>query len=791
LLIVLFVIFMAEQLVTMVMLFSARRFFMDGLEQKEMRFFLAVIVLTTSSMAMAQNVLVEAESFTNPGGWSLDTQFIREMGSPYMLAHGLGRPVADATTTVEFPETGSYQVFVRTMDWVARWKAEGQPGRFQVLVDGKPLTETFGTTGAEWNWQSGGTVQIDQRSVTLSLHDLTGFDGRCDAIFFAKADSETARTGPPNDKEPLSSWRREQLGLKAEPTKREGYDLVVVGGGYSGMGAAISAARMGCKVALIQDRPVLGGNGSSEVRVWAMGNIRRGKYPRIGEIIEEFADKATKSPGRAEEFGDDLKEQVVRAEKNIDLFLNHHAYAVKTEKNHIVSITAFNTRTSEHSEFIGRLFADCTGHGTVGFLAGADWDMEDKGRMGMSNMWAWDELKEPTEFPATPWALDLTMDDFPYPRDHHGQWFWESGFDKDALGDSEAIRDWNLRAVFGAFNAMKNRDGADKHKTAVLTWVAYIGGPRESRRLMGDLILTQDDIVAKKEFPDGCVPSTWSIDLHYPKDQYAKKFPENPFISIAVHDQRIDRNYGYPVPYRCFYSRNIDNLFMAGRNISVTHEALGTTRVMKTCGMMGEVVGRAASICVFHECTPREVHDRYLAELVDLLRLPGKARRNTVYEKVEIPQDAMALAGPYGPPSGLDPKTLGGIVIDDREAEKTGEWTEGQGLKGYVAYGYVYSSAGNGSIRFPFEIPDAGRYEIRVSWLPHENRAKKARVVWTVNGKAQETTVNMTEAAPLENGFYSLGTVTVKAGAKGSVELFTKDAGGNVHADAVQIVPVK
>ena len=576
-----------------------------------------LLVALHCSAVSAMDVLVEAESFTDPGGWSLDTQFIREMGSPYMLAHGLGKPVADASTTVEFPETGTYNVFVRTKDWVAQWKAEGQPGRFQVLVDGKPLGETFGTTGAEWNWQPGGTIEITKTSVTLGLHDLTGFDGRCDAIYFTKSKSL-----PPNDTQPLSDWRREQLDLKAEPTKRDGYDLVVVGGGYSGMGAAISAARMGCKVALIQDRPVLGGNGSSEVRVWAMGNIRRGKFPRIGEIVEEFADRATKSPGRAEEFGDDLKEAIVKAEKNIDLFLNHHAYAVKTEKNHIVSVTAFNTRSSEHSEFFGKLFADCTGHATIGFLANADWDMEDKGRMGMSNMWAWDEVKEPTTFPETPWALDLKMDDFPYPRDHHGQWFWESGFDKDAIGDSESIRDWNLRAVYGAFNAMKNRDGADKHKTAILTWVAFIGGPRESRRLMGDLILTQDDVVSKREFEDGCVPSTWSIDLHYPKDQYAKKFPNNPFISIAVHDQRIDRQYGYPVPYRCFYSRNIDNLFMAGRNISVTHEALGTTRVMKTCGMMGEVVGRAASVCVYNECSPREVHDRYLAQLIDLLKLP-------------------------------------------------------------------------------------------------------------------------------------------------------------------------
>ena len=757
-----------------------------------MRYLLALLFISLCSHnVLAKDLLVEAESFTNPGGWSLDTQFIREMGSPYMLAHGLGKPVADASTTVEFAETGTYKVFVRTKDWVARWKVEGQPGRFQVLIDGKSLTETFGTTGVEWGWQHGGTVEIAQKSATIALHDLTGFNGRCDAIFFTKADSAVATTGPPNDKEPLSDWRREQLELNAEPTKRDGYDLVVIGGGYSGMGAAISAARMGCKVALIQDRPVLGGNGSSEVRVWAMGHIRRGKFPRIGEIIEEFADKATKSPGRAEEFGDDLKEKVVRAEKNIDLFLSHHAYAVKTENNHIVSITAFNTRTSEHSEFFGRLFSDCTGHGTIGYLANADWEMEEKGRMGMSNMWAWDELKEPASFPETPWALDLTMDDFPYPRDHHGQWFWESGFDKDAIGDSEGIRDWNLRAVFGAFNAMKNRDGADKHKTAILTWVAYIGGPRESRRLMGDLVLTQDDVVSKKEFADGCVPSTWSIDLHYPKDQYAKKFPENPFISIAVHDQRIDRNYGYPVPYRCFYSRNIDNLFMAGRNISVTHEALGTTRVMKTCGMMGEVVGRAASVCVFNECTPREVHDRYLAELLDLLKLPGKARRDTVYDKVQIPDDAMELAGSMGPPTGLNAAKLGGIVIDDRAAEKTGTWTEGTGLKGYVGYGYVYASGDEATIKFPFEVTENGRYDVRIAWLPHENRAKTARVKLTVNDKSQETTVNMTEPAGLDNSFHSIGLIDVSAGTKGTVELFTKGAKGNVHADAVQLVPIK
>ena len=250
--------------------------------------------------------------------------------------------------------------------------------------------------GAKWHWQPGGTVEIKQKSVTLNLHDLTGFCGRCDAILFTKGDA------PPEENGVLSKWRRDLLGLSDKPTQKSGYDLVVIGGGYAGMGAALSAARMGCKVALVQNRPVLGGNGSSEVRVWAMGLLRRGKYPRIGEIIEEFCDHAKKSPGTYEEFGDALKEEIVRAEPLIDLFLNHHAYKVETQDKRIVAVHAFDTRTSEHKRFEGKLFSDCTGHGTIGFLAKADSDMTDKGRMGMSNMWAWANAEKAATYPKTP-----------------------------------------------------------------------------------------------------------------------------------------------------------------------------------------------------------------------------------------------------------------------------------------------------------------------------------------------------------------------------------------------------
>ena len=738
------------------------------------------------SHSNAAEIFVEAESFADRGGWKLDTQFIQQMGSPYLLAHGLGKPVTDANSEIEVAESGTYRVWVRTIDWVARWKAKPSPGQFQLLINGKPLQETFGTKGAEWAWHDGGQVELAKGKTKLALKDLTGFDGRCDCIYFTTADEP-----PPSAVgEVLSQWRREQLDLPETPRTKGPYDLVVIGGGYAGMGAALSGARMGCRVALLQDRGVLGGNGSSEVRVWAKGNIRRGKFPRIGEIIEEFADKATKSPGTYEEFGDDLKEKTVLAEPNIDLLLNHHAHAVEMDGPKIKSIFAFDTRTGEEVQVLGNLFADCTGHAWIGTWANADREMTPEGRMGMSNMWAWDEVADQTTFPATPWALQLKMEDFPYPREHHGQWFWESGFDKDAIGGAEAIRDWNLRAVYGAFNAMKNGDGAEQHKSAILTWVAFVGGPRESRRLMGDVVLNQEDVVSKRDFPDGCVPSTWSIDLHYPKEQYAAKFPENPFISIAVHDRSVDRAYGYPVPYRCFYSRNVDNLFMAGRCISVTHEALGTVRVMKTCGMMGEVVGKAASICSLHGCQPRDVYADHLPELIELLKLPGKANRSTPSATIIIPKDSLPLAGSHGPMPGQDPAKMDGIVVDDRSAKKKGGWKKGAGLKNFVGWGYLYASVDQkASATFTVPVKTPGRYKVQVICQPHKNRATNTPVTVIAQGEESTHRINQREKSP--NDSVDVKEITMRSAGDVKIVIRSDGCDGNAHVDAVRLLPVK
>ncbi len=736
-------------------------------------------------------IFLEAESFETHGGWKLDTQFIEEMGSPYLLAHGLGKPVSDASTTIRVESAGLYHVWARTKDWVARWEAPGTPGVFQIAFNDNYLSQTFGTEGAHWHWQYGGSVELPEGNNTIKLHDLSGFDGRCDCIALTPTQKP-----PPDDPSVLPRWRRTLLELPETPISHGPYDLVVVGGGYAGMAASLSAARMGLSVALIQNRPVLGGNGSSEVRVWAKGLIRRGTYPRIGEIVEEFRDNAKKSPGTYEEFGDSKKEAIIRAEKHIDLFLNMHAFDVDTDQGqtHMKGVTALDTRTNQVHLFTGKLFCDATGHATIAHKAGAKTVIEPTGRMGMSNMWAWAEAPQPQAFPKTPWALLLTMDDFPYPRDHHGQWFWESGFDKDPLHDAEGIRDWNLRAVFGAFQAMKNGHGSQDHTNAHLTWVAYIGGPRESRRILGDVVLTQEDIVSKREFSDGCVPSTWSIDLHYPKEQYAEKFPDNPFISIAVHDRRVDRSFGYPVPYRCFYSRNITNLFMAGRCISVTHKALGTTRVMQTCGMMGEVVGKAASVAIRNHTTPRDVYENHWKELADLLRLPGKAHRETLHAPIEIPEDSMQRADSHGPPTGIDPvglaRRLSATVLDDHDATYQGSWQTGHGLKGYVGHGYRYAPAGsNATATFTLEAPAKGSYDVLVSWQSHPNRGNTVPVSVRSRKVDSTTTLNMKKAPALQNAFGRAGQVNVEKGDKITVTIGTNNAGGLAHADAVLLVP--
>lgn len=581
----------------------------------------------TIASAQAATVLVEAESFRNVGGWVIDTQATDQMGSSYLLAHGLGVPVKDATTVVDLPEPGKYRVFVRTRDWANVEKPSEAPGKFQIIFDGHAIKTTFGAEGAAWHWQDGGEVEITGKRATLSLHDLTGFEGRCDAILL----TTDADVVPPNKNPEMRDWRRKLLGFSDKPENAGDFDLVVVGGGVAGCSAAVSAARLGVKVALIQERPLLGGNNSSEVRVHVMGQIHLKPYPHLGDLVAELtALKEVGNAGVASAYEDDKKNRVVQAEKNVTLFLNVHVDGVEKNGEKIRAVLGRNVVSGQEMRFAGRWFVDCTGDGALGALAGADFRIGRESRaetgeprapekadmlvMGTSVQWYSAREKKPIAFPECPWALQFN-DKTCQPMTR-GDWDWEAGIGKDQIGDIERIRDLGFRAVYGNWAFLKNhyRNKA-RFANLRLDWMAYVGGKRESRRLLGDVILNEEDVAGAKKFQDASVTTTWPMDLHYPAPENSKHFPGEEFRSICkMRDVKP-----YAIPYRCLYSRNVSNLFMAGRNISVTHVALGTVRVMRTCGMMGEVVGMAASLCKKYDSTPRDVYEKHLDDLKALM----------------------------------------------------------------------------------------------------------------------------------------------------------------------------
>lgn len=612
-------------------------------------FFLMAGCLATS----AQNILIEAESFQQKGGWVVDQQSQATMGTSYLMAHGMGEPVEDASTEVYIPKRGSYAIYVRTYNWTSPWYEGEGPGRFGLSLNGVELHSNLGTTGKQWAWQKVGEVNLKKGLNQLSLHDYTGFNGRCDAIFL----SRKSKVVPPEEN--LADFRRQMLPLKDKPTDAGHFDLVVVGGGIAGCTAAVSAARLGCKVALIQNRPLLGGNNSSEVRVGLSGLISQHPYPNLGntvdelggvgfwtlhearkdkeslrsrqilKIIKENPEKRKHNAGPASNYADDKKLAFVQGEKNVSLFLNTHVFDVKKEGNRIVAVVGRDIMTGQETIFHGTFFADCTGDGDVGFLAGADYrvgreskaqtgeknapEKADKLVMGTSVQWYANEEKENSTFPECPWAVQFNEKTaLPILR---GDWNWEAGLNNDQITEIEYIRDHALRAAFGNWSFLKNHSSKkEQFANKKLAWVAYIGGKRESRRLMGDVILCEQDIMSGRQFDDATFTTTWEIDLHYPKARQG--VDDEPFLSYAIPI----RIQPFAVPYRCLYSRNVENLFMAGRNISVTHIALGTVRVMRTGGMMGEVVGMATSLCKKHSTQPRAIYSHHLDELKALMK---------------------------------------------------------------------------------------------------------------------------------------------------------------------------
>jgi hypothetical protein len=479
-------------------------------------------------------------------------------------------------------------------------------------VNGRPVATVFGEGDGEWRWtRADGRVELVAGANRVALRDLTGFDGRVDALCFTAGPDEPGRPEP-------------------AVTEESRHDLVVCGGGVAGICAALAAARSGLKVALVQDRTVLGGNNSSEVRVWLGGHIHVGKFPRLGDVVAEIAPSGGGNAWSEGFYEDDLKLRVVKAEANISLFLGVKAMSVEMRGGEIAAVVGWNVRTGARHRFSAPLFVDATGDGSVGFMAGADFRTGREARsetgerlapekgdaltMGASCQWRAVETGRRNCFPPQPWMVKFGPGTATVAL--RGDWNWETGFGRDQVAEAERIRDYGLLVAYSNWSFVKNESpGREDFATKRLEWVAYVAGRRESRRLLGDVVLSSEDVIESRPYPDGTCLSSWSIDLHYPAPKSKTGFDGESFRSRCEQKKIVM----YPIPYRCLYSRNVPNLFMAGRNVSVTHAALGTVRVMRTTGMMGEVVGLAASVCRRRGCAPREVYSRHFGDLEGLM----------------------------------------------------------------------------------------------------------------------------------------------------------------------------
>ena len=588
---------------------------------------LLFLSLPFGSKLKAASLWIESESFEEKGGWVLDQQFMDLMGSPYLMAHGLGKPVADAFTDIEVPEDGSYKVYVRTFNWTSPWTDKEGPGKFKVMVDNKQLSNTVGCSGNQWEWQHAGLVNLKKGTHRLALHDLTGFNGRCDAIYL----TTDKIVNIPHSGEDLALLRTNFLNPEGLTPDTLNFDFVVVGGGIAGMCAAATAARNGLNVALVNDRPVLGGNNSAEVRVHLGGHIQLGPNEGLGRMIREFGHSRKGNAMPAEYYEDEKKESFIAAEPNITLFPCYRATEVSMDGKKISTVTIHHI--SDNSEIIlsSPLFSDCTGDGTIGYLAGAEYAMGRESRsvyneplapiegdsltMGSSIQWYSKNQNKKCSFPEFNYGVTFTEDNCE--RVDMGEWTWETGMNRNQIDEAERIRDYGLMVIFSNWSFLKNHlKDNEKYQNKDLEWVGYISGKRESRRLLGDYILKQDDIDKNVHHEDASFTASWSLDLHFPDPKNSEKFKDNEFKAATNHIFI----HPYAVPYRCLYSRNVDNLFMAGRNISVSHVALGTVRVMRTTGMMGEVVGMAASLCHKNSESPRGIYQNYLADLKTMMK---------------------------------------------------------------------------------------------------------------------------------------------------------------------------
>ena len=426
-------------------------------------------------------------------------------------------------------------------------------------------------------------------------------------------------------------------------------DLCVVGGGMAGISAAISAAREGLQVVLMHERPVLGGNASSEIRMWICG--AKGKDNRETGILEEIAlENFYRNPTKSYAIWDTVLYDFVRREKNITLLLNCTCMDASVEKGtfaygrdtKIKTVTGYQMTTQRFYEVEAGLFCDSSGDSILAPLCGADFrigredetssdlgetmTLSDNMTMGMSCLPYGRETNHPIEFIAPEWSTKLTDEDFENRNpdiydDTENFWYLELGGNRDTIGDTETLRDELIPLALGTWDYVKN-SGKFHAENWDLDFLGFLPGKRESRRMCGEYMVTQKDVLENHVFEDEIAFGGWPIDDHFPGGFYHHGVPNTDFQTPAP----------YSLPYRALYSKNVENLFFAGRNISMTHTAMSSIRVMATCALLGEAVGKAAFLATKNTCTPHDVYLGHLDTLQELLLnedcfLPSKTRQ--------------------------------------------------------------------------------------------------------------------------------------------------------------------
>ena len=395
-------------------------------------------------------------------------------------------------------------------------------------------------------------------------------------------------------------------------------DFLIAGGGMSGVCAAIAAARNGAKVILIQNRSRLGGNASSEIRMHISGASALRQVWRETGILEELVlTEAAENPQRSYEMWDFVLYDKVVSEKNITLLLDTAFIDVQVENGSVKSISAICSPTEEIYDIKAKYFADCTGDATLAAKAGCEymWGREEKSRWNeslavdvadnktMGNSLLFMSQKHEKGMPYSPpkWARKYTTKDFVHRKItqwEYGYWWLELGGMEDTVKEGQQNRHDLLSVLFGVWDYIKNSGNHPESENWALSWVGMIPGKRESRRVVGDFIMKQEDIQSPKMFQDRVAYGGWPLDDHPPGGMNTTGVV--PYISIPLKGP-------YSIPFKSLYAKSMDNLFLAGRNVSVSHVALSSTRVMATCATMGQAIGTAMAYCNQHNLSIRQL----------------------------------------------------------------------------------------------------------------------------------------------------------------------------------------